>query len=178
MRKILVILICIISIGHLKAQEIYDMPTLDSEYPDIDTLVNQSNYLLNVNVDTLYIINKAGLLSYEACRNSYGTLREETKHLIQIQSVIENVDKEFGLLNKNLSALEVKYGESLKENVKTNTFLQTKNTQIESELKLAQENLKNAKQKIKAEKWKSTTAKIIWGVGGALVGGTLIAISK
>ena len=88
------------------------------------------------------------------------------------------MDKEFGLLNKNLNALENKYEISLNENIKTNQFLKSKNSQMESELQTAKDNLRDARQKIKSEKWNSKTSKIIWGVGGALIGGTLIMLSK
>lgn len=162
----------------IQAQETKLMPILDTEYPDVDTVTHHTDYLLHVNIDTLYIINKAGVLSYKTCRDSYEALRKETEQLVHMKSLIENVDKEFGLLNKNLNALEEKYALSLNENIKTNTFLKSKNKEMEEELRIAQDNLKQARGKIKAEKWSSTTSKIIWGVGGALVGGTFIMLSK
>ncbi len=164
--------------GNALAQETKSMPNLDPDFPDVDTLIHHKDYLLHVNVDTLYIINKEGVLSYKMCRDSYDALRKETEQIIHLKSIIENVDKEFGLLNKNLNALENKYEISLNENIKTNQFLKSKNSQIESELQTAKDNLRDARQKIKSEKWNSKTSKIIWGVGGALIGGTLIMLSK
>lgn len=172
----LIMLTCISVLAH--AQQKKDMPQLDPIYPDIDTVVNHANYLLKVNVDTLYIVNKQALQDYKTCRDSYSTLREETEQIIKLKSTIENVDKEFISLNKNLNALEKKYAASLKQNIETNIFLKEKNQWAENELNAAKDNLRTAEQKIKAEKWNSKASKLIWGVGGALVGGTLIAISR
>lgn len=178
MRTIYLLAFFLLLFGNIHAQETRLMPHLDPEYPDVDTLISTSDYLLHVNTDTLYIINKAGVLSYKTCRESYETLRNETEQLVQIKSLVENVDKEFGLLNQNLNTLEKKYEQSLNENIKTSSFLKTKNSEMETELKTARENLQVARQKIKAEKWNSKTTKLIWGVGGALVGGTLIMLTK
>lgn len=178
MNRLFTLISLLFSFGLALAQEKKDMPNLDEFYPDIDTVVNESNYLLKVNIDTLYIINKQALVDYKTCRDSYTTLREEAEQIIQLKSVIENVDKDFDVLNTNLKALEKKYEASLNQNIETNTYLKEKNQLAEKELNVAKDNLKKAEQKIKAEKWNSKASKLIWGVGGALVGGALIAISK
>lgn len=178
MKRLFLVLIVFLSFFTIQAQEVIQMPNLDADFPDIDTVTYQEPYLLKVNIDTLYIINKEGLQSYKTCRESYEQLRAETEQIIQIKSVIENVDKEFGLLNENLDALEIKYERSLNENIKTNTFLKEKNLLVENELAVAKDNLNDAKQKIKAEKWNSKASKIMWGIGGALVGGTFVLLSQ
>lgn len=178
MKRLFTLISLLFSFGLATAQEKKDMPNLDEFYPDIDTVVNESNYLLKVNIDTLYIINKQALVDYKTCRDSYTTLREEAEQIIQLKSLIENVDKDFDALNTNLKALEKKYEASLNQNIETNTYLKEKNQLAEKELNAAKDNLKKAEQKIKAEKWNSKASKLIWGVGGALVGGALIAIGK
>ena len=182
MKKLGVLFLILFFTKGLLSQTYIDFPDLDNKRPDIDTLIFYEDYFLKVNVDTLYIINKEGVVQYQECRESYRSLLEECKKYESIGKLLNTVELEFDSLNSNLKFLEEKYELSLMENIKNNKILREQNEIINKNLDLALRDLEKANRKLKAERWKTIGAKVIWGAGGIIVGvlagGTLIAISK
>ena len=167
-----------ISIPFALAQKHIDLPELDHDYPDIDTVISSEDYLLKVNIDTLYIMNLQSIQAYKQCRESYEELLKETNNLSKVDEVIKLVNNEFSDLNLNIKSLETKYESSLKQNIETNQRILKENKDMEKELIEARKNLTIAQQKIKAEKWNSKTNKLFWGIGGFFVGGAIISLIK
>lgn len=179
MRNILSIL-SILCLTSMYSQEIKDLPQLDPI--DIDTITSNTNYLLRVDMDTLYIISKGGVDEYKNCRIKYRELYNNCSEYQKVETIINAVSIEFDSLNYNIQTLEDKYEIILQENIRNNNVLKEQNETISKNLEAAKEELSEAKHKIKQERWNSSGMKILWGAGGlvigTLVGGFLIAVSN
>lgn len=181
MKAIVIIFLLLISLLS-NAQDIINLPKQSVDTVDIDTIVNQKNYLLNVETDTLFIINRRGIIQYHSVLNEYRSIRSKYKEVENVMQILNDVDFEFQNLNKNIRALEDNYAKSLQNNIENNSKLIEENMRISKELEAATRNLSEAKTKIKNERWNSMGKKLLWGAGGViigtLVGGTLIAVSN
>ncbi|WP_109301011.1 hypothetical protein [Aquimarina sp. AU474] len=176
--NITLILFCLL-IGHISAQDIVNLPELDQVHVDVDTIIKKNEYLLKVDIDTLFVINKVGLLEYNNCINSYSELLDKCKEYDEVGSIINTISFEFDSLTSNIKSLESKYELSLMENIKNNKLLREENQLISKSLVKTKEHLDSAKLKLKRERWNVSGKKILWGAGGliigVLVGGSLIA---
>lgn len=182
MKTIIIIAALLLMSFTLFAQQQIEMPVLDENYEDIDTIIHYEDYLLKVNIDTLFIINKAGVEEFERCWEGYKVLKENCIDLSHIDKILDEMHTEFNELDNEFIELESKFRKSLKENISNNTILIEENITIKLNLESAMEDLIIAKQKIKSERWKSMGSKLLWGSGGILVGvlagGTLISIVR
>ncbi|PLX15134.1 MAG: hypothetical protein C0599_17325 [Salinivirgaceae bacterium] len=164
------------------AQDIIEIPKQSKDTVDIDTIIHQDNYLLKVELDTLFIINTRGVKQYQNVLQEYHKLRNKYNDVDSVMNILGDVGSEFETLNQNIQALENKYEQSLLKNIENNKMLIEENTRISKDLESAIENLTEAKTKIKNERWNSMGKKLLWGTGGiivgTLVGGTLIALSN
>jgi hypothetical protein len=180
--KAIAILIFIAISQFTFAQDIIDLPKQSRDTVDIDTIIHQKNYLLKVELDTLFIINRRGISQYHSVLNEYKKLRSKYEDVENVIQILGDVDTEFESLNKNIRTLENKYAQSLQKNIENNTKLIGENMRISKDLEAAIQNLTEAKTKIKNERWNSMGKKLLWGTGGVIIGtllgGTLIAISN
>lgn len=164
------------------AQDIIKLPEQSKDTVDIDTIIHPNNYLLKVELDTLFIINHRGLSQYQSVLNKYRELRNSYNDIDKALTTLGDVGYEFETLNQNMHTLENKYEQSLLQNIENNKMLIKENARISKDLEAAIQNLGEAKGKIKRERWNSMGKKILWGAGGiivgTLVGGTLIAVSN
>lgn len=164
------------------AQDIIELPKQSKDTVDIDTIIHPVNYLLKVELDTLFLINHRGLSQYQSVLNKYRELRNTYQDIDKALGTLGEVGSEFETLNQNIRSLENKYEQSLLQNIENNKKLIAENARISKDLESAIQNLSEAKSKIKRERWNSMGKKILWGAGGVivgtLVGGTLIAVSN
>jgi DNA repair exonuclease SbcCD ATPase subunit len=164
------------------AQDIIDLPRQSKDTVDIDTIIHHHNYLLKVDLDTIYLINRRGVSQYKSVLRKYRELRSNYKNIDDALNALGDVGSEFETLNQNISSLEKKYEQSLQQNIENNKKLIEENVRISKDLEAAIQNLGEAKGKIKRERWNAMGKKILWGAGGVivgtLVGGTLIALSN
>lgn len=163
-------------------ETILELPELSNTNPDIDTLICDSECILEIYRDTIYIINKLGVDGYNQAVNLYEELLENCEKYTEVGAIIDAVGSEFDSLNANLHSLESKYELSLMENIRSNKQLRQQNDLISKNLDFALEDLDKARNKISQERWNSMGMKFLWGAGGVivgtLVGGVLISISK
>ncbi|MGQ1945497.1 hypothetical protein ACT3CD_00165 [Geofilum sp. OHC36d9] len=175
--------ILLIGMTHLTySQNIVELPEQLTDAVDVDTIISHSPYLLKVDVDTLFIINKKGLIQYQNCITDYRSLRLKCGEIQDIIYIIDQVDSHFDTLNSNLLSLENKYEMSLMQNLENNRLLRDQNAAMSKNLEIALDDLAEAKNKIRHERWNSKGMKLLWGAGGVivgtLVGGALISISR
>jgi hypothetical protein len=164
------------------SQNEIQLPELNKFKADIDTIINTEEYLLRVDIDTLMIINKKGVIDYGLCRKTVRDLHAKLDDYQKVTSIIDAVSLEFDSLNTNIKSLETKYELSLMENINSNKLLRQENEIISNTLERTKKELNVAKLKIKKETWNISGKKILWGAGGiivgALVAGTLISINN
>jgi hypothetical protein len=179
MKQIILIMLLAIA-GRTLAQEIKEMPLQSAVSSDIDTLVSKKPYLLKVNTDTLFIINKKGVQQYNGCLANYRDLRLKYSELNELNTMLVELGCEFSELNGNLQMLEKKYELSLQQNINTAVLLREENAQLSENMSQVVRDLQKAQTKIKQERWNSKVSKLLWGAGGlvagVLLGGTLVAV--
>lgn len=183
MRTILTLILLIgsLQLVYQQDREVVKWTFLETNIEDIDTIVRLKPYLLEVDfTDTLYIANSIYINKLNEFKSSYDTLRVAVEENLPEAQMILNSELTLGLnkLSDNVGILEKKYELSLTENIRNTEVLRQENYLIKQNLNRSLEELGKAKQKIRNERWNKLASKMLWGAGGLLIGGTLIALNN
>ncbi|OIQ22453.1 MAG: hypothetical protein BM557_00250 [Flavobacterium sp. MedPE-SWcel] len=176
MIKNLLFIIIISCSSYSFSQDIVKLPNLGAK-KNIDTIIRYKPYLLKVNVDTLYVINKPGVDDYLQTVKLYNQLYTDCKEYEKVSAIVDSISLKFDGLVNNIETLEAGYEMSLKQSIDSNERYRKENEVLLEQLDKAKGKLNDAENNIKKEKNRSFWGKLLWGLGGVLVGGTLIAIS-
>lgn len=131
-----------------------------------------------IQCDTVYLINKTRFRLYEKARHfildtdilKYQTALEEYEvQLNKADEAYKNIYQKYLLMSGN-------YEKDLKT---TNSDLKNVRSELskaQSEVKSASEDLEKLRKKLSAERWKSLGTKLLYGVGGAVIGITILSL--
>jgi len=183
MKHLVILLLLFATVQPLLAQEreVVKWTFLERDIEDIDTIVRFQPYLLEVDfTDTLYVANPIYINKLNGFKAAYDELRLSVEENLPEAQRILNSELTLAIseLSSNVDLLEEKYGLSLTQNIENNKLLREENQMIQTNLEQSLKELDSAKQKIRTERWNKLGTKLLWGVGGLLVGGTFIAISN
>ncbi|WP_028978950.1 hypothetical protein [Sporocytophaga myxococcoides] len=155
------------------SQDIIIREKSDNGLVDVDTLIGIKNKTLRFEYDTLYIINKTGLIEFVRCANDLNKVKNLSGSLNGLSfdlSVIQsNVDSMYTNM-KSVTTFIKGYERDTKVKL---DVLSNDNDKLLKNMESMKKDLNEARQTIKAEKWKSIGSKILWGAGGFVIGGLL-----
>lgn len=181
--RILTLVLCfaMTQMAYLQERETIKWTFLEKNIEDLDTIVRFEPYLLEVDFnDTIYIANPTFIRRFDELNASYNTLRDAVEaNLPEAQRLLNSeLTLAIAQLSDNVGLLENKYEMSLTENIKNTQLLREENYLIKKDLNNSLKELRSAKAKIRNERWNKIGSKLIWGVGGLLAGGLLIAVNN
>ena len=140
---------------------------------DIDTLIGIRNKKIVCEFDTLYTINRLGVSEFVRCVAELNKVKELTKPLNSLANDLTTIHAQTDSIHTNIKSLTAFMNRYDSEtSVRLNTLTADNAALTQNMLSVTKE-LQEAQQKIKAEKWKSMSSKLIWGAGGLAVGGLL-----
>lgn len=182
MKRILLITISALIGLNCLAQDRIPFPELGVERPDIDTVLNGKGKLLELDRDTVYIINAVGVSEYYRLFDNYNELYNEAAKLDSALQMMSSVQNTFEDYRASIDSLENKYELSLYENIRTAKLIREENGILQSNLDAVSNDLEKARRKLKLERWNKIGSKLLWGSGGlaagVLIGGLLISVAN
>jgi hypothetical protein len=149
---------------------------LDPYVSDIDTFCGLQGKLLLIPTDTFYVINHIAVEDFRICRVSYDELHVELAKIEDINHLLIGMETDFDSLMANMHTLETNYSNSLQSSIKMAETLKTENTTLQTNLNTAKDELTEAKQKIKNERWNKLGTKMIWAAGGLVAGILIVSV--
>lgn len=156
-----------------KGQDIVVEKKNNSHIVDIDTLTGISNKKIIFKQDTLYIINSYGLAEFKRCAGDLLKIQDLSKTIFNLNNDISSIQYGVDSMHYNLKSLSdfvIKYQRNSEQKLKD---LSLNNADLSNKLESIGRELEETRQHIKAERWKSTGTKVLWGAGGFAVGGLL-----
>ena len=179
MKKILILLLSLSFLGALQGQTADIIVKKKNQTKvDIDTLTGIRNKTILFEYDTLFIINKIGVQEFIRCANDLKRVKNLSGSLNNLSEDISSIETNVTEMDKNMKSLTGfinTYDKETKVRLKT---LNTENTELSKKMESISQDLVKARQKIKEERWKSFGSKVLWGIGGMVVGGLVITVVK
>lgn len=142
---------------------------------DIDTLVGIKNKKIIFEVDTVYIINRLGVSEFMRCANDLNKVKNLSGSLGDLSTNLFTIQTDVNSMYSNMQSVNTFIGNYEKETKLKLDRLEADNAQLAQNMLLITGELEEARQKIKAERWKSIGTKVLWGAGGITVGGLLFS---
>ena len=180
--KLMKILLCILAFLGLTsnlsgqtAQDIVVKRKSNDMIVDIDTLVGIKNKRIMFEVDTLYIINRLGVAEFVRCANELNKMKNLSGSLGELTSNVFTIQTNVNSMYSNMQSVTSFINGYEKETKLKLDLLKADNIQLTQNMQSITGELEEARQKIKAERWKNVGTKVIWGAGGITVGGLLFS---
>jgi hypothetical protein len=178
MKTALILLLGVLPFISMKGQDLIVKKKDNQSIVDIDTLVGIKNKKILFEYDTLFIINRYGVSEFVRCAKDLQRVKDLSGSLSSLSSDMMNIQTGVNDMHSNMKSMTDFINNYDKETKHKIEELETGNTELSKKMDLISKDLEEARQKIKAERWKAVVPQLLWGIGGFVAGSIIFTVVK